>query len=174
MLDMLNHISYKLESNGTHDMTNIITAVILKRMNIDKTFLYKDFRVTNDSTLESISNEIYGSTKYWWVIMIVNNIIDPYNGLPMNNDLLVEFTRRKYGNENEIHWFIDSRSKRIEDDLSTIKWNQMYKANNLPEYILPVSHLDFEQEENQKKAIIKIVNPDYISVFEEIFKEMIN
>lgn len=173
MLDLLGTISYRV-GNTTQEMTNIVTAVILKRMNIDKTFLYKDVMIQNDATLESISYEHYGKTEYWWVIQVVNNIVDPFNGLPMNSDLLVEFTRNRYGDEHGLHWFIDSRTKRIEDDLSTIKWTEDWKNGTLPEYIVPVSHLDFELDQNNIKSRIKVVNPDYISIFEEVFKEVVS
>lgn len=173
MLDLLDTIDYRI-GQETFGLTNIVTSVILKRLNVDKTFLYQDVLVPFDTTLEQLSNDFYNDSKYWWVIMIVNNIVDPFNGLPMSTDLLVAHTRGKYGDEYGLHWFKDSRTNRICDDLSTKKWKEEYANNNLPEYIIPVSHLDYEQEVNQNKTKMKIVNPTYISVFVEVFKEQLN
>ena len=92
----------------------------------------------------------------------------------MNNDVLVKYTRKKYGDENDIHWFVDNRTGLICDDRSSITWLQQWKDNTLPEYIIPISHLDFEVEQNNKRTTIKIVNPSFIHVFEEVFKETVD
>ena len=172
MFHLMKTIPYKFES--VQQVSNIVASIVLKRLNIDKTFLYKAVIIREDSTLESLSQHFYGDTRFWWAIQLVNNIIDPYTQLPMNNDILVKYTRKKYGNENDIHWFIDNRTGLICDDRSSITWLQNWKDNTLPEYIIPVSHLDYESEQNHRKTRIKIVNPTFIHVFEEVFKETVD
>lgn len=172
MFHLMKTIPYKFES--VQEVSNIVAAVVLKRLNIDKTFLYKDVIIQADSTLEAISQRFYNDTRFWWAVQLVNNIIDPYTQLPMNNDVLARYTRKKYGDENGLHWFIDNRTKRICDDRSSIEWREKWQNNTLPEYIIPVSHLDYETEQNNARTRIKIVNPSFIHVFEEVFRETID
>lgn len=172
MFHLIKPISYKFES--IQQVSNIVSAVVLKRLNIDKTFLYKDVIIREDSTLESMSYHFYGDTRFWWVIQLVNNIIDPYTHLPMNNDILGKYTRKKYGDENGLHWFVDNRSGVICDDRSSIGWKRAWQDDTLPEYIIPVSHLDYETEQNNKRTRMKIVNPSFIHVFEEVFRETVD
>lgn len=172
MFHLIPTLPYKIEQ--TQELSNIVASVILKRVNIDKTFLYKDVIVRVDCTLESLSQQFYGDTQYWWAIQLVNNIVDPFCDLPVNNDILVELTRAKYGDENALHWFIDNRTGLICDDRSSIEFRKQWKAGTLAEYIIPVSHLDYEMEQNNARTRMKIVNPAYINTFAEVFKETVN
>ena len=36
-----------------------------------------------------ISNLFYGSPKYWWLLMLVNNITDPSEGFVLNEKILI-------------------------------------------------------------------------------------
>lgn len=36
-----------------------------------------------------ISNVFYGSPKYWWLLMLVNNISDPFEGFYVNQKILI-------------------------------------------------------------------------------------
>ena len=36
-----------------------------------------------------ISNVFYGSPKNWWLLMLVNNIVDPFEGFAVNERILI-------------------------------------------------------------------------------------
>ena len=166
MYHLIEPLNYKI-GDSTYEMSNLVAAIVLKRLNIN--------RIQPDATPEQISFDQYGTTQYWWVIVLVNHIVDPWTDLPMNNDLLVNYTKAKYGNPDDLHWFVDIRTNTVCDDRSTEeKWMQQWQSQTLPEYIVPVSHLEYEADLNIKRTRIQVVNPDYISTFEEAFKETIN
>lgn len=171
MLNYLNTTFYKI-GERTQEITDIITAVTLKRLNIDKTFLYLDEYIHAGETPEAISYRLYGDVRFWGIILLVNNIVDPFTGLPMTHDLLVEYTKAKYGDPYALHWFYDEKMNRICDDRSSLRWRAMYeKGEPLPHYIVPVSHIDYETKVNEDKMLITIINPSYIHTFEEIVME---
>lgn len=174
MYHLIEPLNYKI-GDSTYEMSNLVASIVLKRLNIDRTFLFKEVIIQPDSTPEQISFDQYGTTQYWWVIVLVNHIVDPWSDLPMNNDLLVNYTKAKYGNPDDLHWFIDIRTNTVCDDRSSEeKWMQQWQNQTLPEYIVPVSHLEYEADLNIKRTRIQVVNPDYISTFEEVFKETVN
>lgn len=175
MINIAGKIPFKIDSR-TYELTNIVKSVILKRVNIDNTFLYEDFIIREDETLEQISYRVYGTVEYWHIIALVNNIVSPWEDLPMSNDMLVNYVTAKYGNPYELHWFVDNRTNRICDDRSSIEWRKIYDSdpNSLPEYVVPVDHITFESERNQKRTLIKIVNPNYVATFDEILKDVMN
>ena len=174
MYHLIEPLNYKI-GDSTYEMSNIVAAIVLKRLNIDRTFLFKEVIIQPDATPEQISFDQYGTTQYWWVIVLVNHIVDPWSDLPMNNDLLVNYTKAKYGNPDDLHWFIDIRTNTVCDDRSTEeKWMPQWHDQTLPEYIVPVSHLEYEADLNINRTRIQVVNPDYISTFEEVFKETVN
>lgn len=70
------------------------TRVIDKEtiVNLTKSIRVKDiiedihtekYQIIDGDTLETISYNIYGDIKYWWVIALINDIHDPYNDLPL-------------------------------------------------------------------------------------------
>ena len=80
----------------------------------------------------------------------------------------------KYGNENEIHHFFNSETNKICDDLFSLKLQQDYDNGvDLPSYIMPISNLIFEQEQNLDRMKIKAINPQFVASFEEIFKGLV-
>lgn len=173
MLDFLPKTRYDINKK-TYEITNICISVLLKRLNIDKTYLYQDVLIQVNDTPESISERLYKTPKYWWVVLVVNSIVDPYAGLVMDSDVLVKFARKKYGDENKIQHFFNSETNKICDDLFSIKLQQDYDNGvELPSYIMPISHLIYEQELNLDKMKIKAINPQFVASFEEIFKGLI-
>lgn len=36
-----------------------------------------------------ISNAVYGDVGYWWLILMVNEVIDPFNGLTVGQNLII-------------------------------------------------------------------------------------
>jgi hypothetical protein len=36
-----------------------------------------------------ISYSVYGSVGYWWLILLVNDVIDPFNGLTVGQELII-------------------------------------------------------------------------------------
>ena len=173
MLDFIPRTDYVIDKK-TYSLTNICTSVLLKRLNIDKTYLYQDVLIEVNDTPETISERIYKTPKYWWVILVVNSIVDPYSDLVLDSDVLVKFARKKYGNENEIHHFFNSETNKICDDLFSLKLQQDYDNGvDLPSYIMPISNLIFEQEQNLDRMKIKAINPQFVASFEEIFKGLV-
>lgn len=170
MFDIIGTTPYKLDGR-VYELTNICAAHLFKRFNIDKTYLFQDYYVQADMTPEAISHEVYDTTQYWWVIMVCNNLINPYHALPVSHDLLVEYCKAKYGTSDRTHHFYDTQIKRYCDDVDSDKYQAMLDRNeDLPVYIMPVSVLDYEVEQNSLKHKIKIVNPKFVAAFEEEFR----
>lgn len=173
MLEFLPKTSYKIDDK-VYSLTNICISILLKRVNIDKTYLYQDVLIQVNDTPESISDRIYKTPKYWWVVLVVNSIVDPFYGMALESDIIVKVARKKYGDENKIHHFKNILEDRICDDLSSRKYQKDYDDGvKLPHYIIPVSNLDYEQEKNIGRMKIKAINPKFVSSFEEIFKGLL-
>ena len=173
MLTLLDSVDYKIDDK-VYQLSNICESCVLKRLNIDKTYLYQDYYVQADSSPESISHDVYGTTKFWWVILVVNNIVNPFYGLPISHDLIVAYTTDKYGSPDKIHHFYDDTISRYCDDVDSLRYQELHDANKgLPVYIRPVTVLEYETEMNAKRSRIKVVNPSFVSVFAEVFEELL-
>ena len=67
---------------------------------------------------EHLSHDVYGTVDYYWVILIVNNIVDPYHDWPKSSEDLLDFTKQRYGAENihKIHHYVDGTNADIRVD----------------------------------------------------------
>lgn len=103
---------------------------------------FKYIMAENNTTFEKISYDVYGSTKYWDVIMLLNNR-DALFGLPTDYDTLSDIAMNKANKYS-------SSIRNISED----------RKNGLFE-----KYLSDIIEENEKKRNIKLVLPERISEF---------
>lgn len=49
---------------------------------------FQHYFIRNGERIERVAQKAYGDDKLYWVILIYNNIVDPYNDLPLDNEEL--------------------------------------------------------------------------------------
>lgn len=103
------------------------------------------YQMENDDKIERISYELYGTTEYWDILLLINKK-DPLFDMPYNFDTLTSIAEAKVEVYND------------------------YFALN---YDLPESHIDYMTgkyeetivTENEKKRILRIVDPTKMQDF---------
>lgn len=141
-------------------VTNILTRIAVSSEIRDNVFIYEEYTVRDGETPESVAFDFYGSTQYHWVIMVINDIVYPWNDWALSTTTLNKIAREKYGNDEEIydpHHYLDSNGF----------------ITNQTSGTYPVSNLQYEIEENDKKRNIKILSPQLISLFVKDFRALI-
>lgn len=166
-------IEYKLDGYSKEAM-NIITAAILKRLNVDKTFVYQKYTVPAGATPESLANELYRDPKLYWTILIVNSIINPFLDWPVPDHVLEEIVVKKYGSVGHIVHFKDMTTGFILDDVDDANIRQLIEnGHSIPHNIHPVTSLEYETDLNRMRAQIVVVAPKYINRFVDLFNKSI-
>jgi hypothetical protein len=100
---------------------NLLTRVQFTKESFDnRTIFYPYTLKQEDRRLDIVSDKYYDNSDYAWLIMMTNNIIDPYYGPGVTLDELDELVKAKYGSIGEaqatiLYW----RNDWIADD-STI------------------------------------------------------
>lgn len=88
--------------NGTGATSGTSVAVdILRRVGFSETGKtgseqFFEYNIKDGETPESLSNRIYGSSNYHWVILMFNNIIDPLFDWPLSRTKFEKFLKKKY------------------------------------------------------------------------------
>lgn len=130
------------------------------RSNLIKNSLYYNYIIRDEERPDNLSDRIYGTTKYDWVILIVNDIFDIYSQWPKSNKELEEYIKDKYGTlENAIttvHHYEDEFGYEIDRDT--------YFSIDGKKSI--VTNYQYEIDLNDSKREIKIVDSSYISQIE--------
>ena len=93
-----------------HLITDITTAYQLITNKSENIFFYQKYFIADGETPETISHKIYNDSVYYWTILMVNNIINPYTewvkyGQPFLNWIDNKYSTGLYG----IHHFYNVR-----------------------------------------------------------------
>ena len=157
-----------------HLITDITTAYQLITNKDEHIFFYQKYFVADGETPETISQKIYNNPAYYWTILIVNNIINPYIDWVKSGQVFLNWINEKYTDEdglNGIHhfWNVD------EDSLCDDYDDKAYRLiiGSLPSHIRPVTNQEYEVEENNKKREINIISTKYIAQFANNFSKML-
>lgn len=116
---------------------------------------YHPYRIQDGDTLESISYKAYGDERWYWVIAIYNNIIDPYEDMPLTSDNILTLVQTRYGasNINSVHHYIDDLGNEVQTQFSAIA--------------LPITNYDYEYNLNEARRLIRIPHPDALPLIQK-------
>lgn len=53
-----------------------------------------DYAISDGETPEMVSYTVYGVTDWWWIILILNDIQDPFYDWPLSNDELESWAKK--------------------------------------------------------------------------------
>ena len=154
---------------------NITQSVLLKYKTMYNTTLWQFHTVVEGETPETIADKYYGNATDHWVILLVNNIVDPYFDWVLSSRELVAMVKGSYGDDmvDKVHHLIDLSTKKWVDQATTRKYVDDGGAvfNPLPANYSPVTNLDYEISLNDKKRDIKILSPRYLQDFKNQFED---
>lgn len=126
---------------------------------LDSITLYETYDIEDGETPEIISEKIYGTPYYNWVLMILNDRYDYISDFPLAQPELDKYITEKYGigNEDEIHHYI----------------NNGFIVDSLTPGAAIVTNRQHEQDENEKKRSIKVVSPNVMARLVKQFQNII-
>lgn len=102
---------YTLDGNKTVDVVrNIFLRAVFTNELKDNYSLYDEYDIVDGETPEIVAHKVYGNSNLHWIILLLNDIIDPrYDWIISQNNLL-EYVKAKYGVDsvNAIHHYEDA------------------------------------------------------------------
>lgn len=158
----------------TRTVTNICTAFLLKRIRVDDSFVFQRYIVQDGDTPEVVSEKLYSTPDYYWVILLVNSIVNPMTEWYMDSRMIEAFAEAKYADGAQgIHHFFDTTINRICDDVDDKKLRKLIGTQDFPAEIRPITNYQFEIDQNDERREIIVINPRAIGDFVEDFQTMI-
>jgi hypothetical protein len=138
-------IYYKItDANFVAKIRNIFYKYELTLKGIN---LFEYYTITSVKRIDQISYDLYGTTDYWWIIAILNDIIDIIFDLPIQDTYLYKLAR-EYVKEREI---TDNKTYFTRFDKLTTEGFVLYEE-------------EFErlQKVNESKRVLKVIKPSEI------------
>lgn len=140
--------------------TKTIVPDIFRRVHLDKYFQNKlnliSHWIGDGETPEIIAKQYYGSTKYHWLVLVANNIVDIHRDWPLSTRSLNAYVEDKYGTGNgtDVHHYMLA-----EDHDVIVDWDSVLVANGT---YLAVTNLEYETDLNIKKSQIHLLNKIFL------------
>lgn len=151
----------------------ILTAVLPKRLGIDRTYVFQRHTVRSGDRPEFLAERLYKDPHLWWVLMVVNNLVSPYHDWRMADEELALYTSRKYdGDVDGIHHYRWITTGKVCDEVDEAAF-RLLDPSDLPAEVEPVSNLGYETEKNLEKGEIIIISPRYLSLFLDSYQKAI-
>lgn len=138
----------KIDLNGLKIVNLAQRSVFMRSVKINQVMV-GDYRVKDGETAWSLSWDFYGDTDYYWVILHMNDTVDPFFRWPLTQSELTRYVEQVYGDERDSphHWILDNRKY-----LSDPGHPESYEITNY-------QHEDIE---NENRRHIKILRPEYL------------
>jgi hypothetical protein len=137
------------------------------------TDLFQTYTIKDGETPQSLAKEIYKSQYYDWVILVTNELHNPYFDWPLNQLDLERICEERYGDAIYYtrHWEINDL---IVGEIKVFKDAASWVAPVYTGQAVAVSFYDYEQKLNDDKRNISILRPQLLSDFVTQFGNSIN
>lgn len=136
-------------------ITNLLTRVSPIKGVIDGVSLFYDYDIQEGDTPEIVASKYYDDPELHWIILLFNDIYDPFYDWPMTYQQFQSYIIDKYGSEQTakttIHHY-EKTVKTIDDFSGQVTTNT---------YII-----DYEAYLNDPKLINEITNSPYKKTFQ--------
>jgi hypothetical protein len=189
-------IAYSLDDNATQQVVvDILKRVIIQKEYQENTAYYEEYDIKHGETPEEVSFRFYGTTSLHWLILMVNNIIDPRFEWPISEENLIKQVESKYGGENNIFtlnraknakgyqvetFFILSEESTHKDPVRIVYEGISDNINTPVIYQESLtianyeSNYEVESQKNEKIRSIKIIKPEIVQDIVINFKQLIS
>ena len=112
--------------------TNITTRVRISDEAKNKIAIYDEYDIRDGETPEIVADRFYNNPQLHWIILHVNDILDPRFDWPLSVNNLLKFCEGKYTNVNGTHHYEDSTGNVTNGNViltSSSSFNNFYVGN---------------------------------------------
>jgi Base plate wedge protein 53 len=188
--------SYTLDNNLTEQVVvDIFRRIVLSKEYRDNSVYFEEYEVLHGETPEQISYRFYGTQDLHWLILMVNDIIDPRFEWPVSEENLYKSVSDKYGGDKNVFTINSARNKAgqqvetyfILTEESTYKnpSRLLFESNDTnsintpiafnisPEISDYVSNFEVEETKNESYRLIKVLKQQYVQDILNSYKSIL-
>ena len=193
--DSLPKIVHINEFGVSKVMTNIMARVSIIPQILNNPAIYYEYNIQDGDTPEIIAHKYYGDSYRYWLVLFANQLMDPQWDWPLSGNELSAYLVKKYGENyntySEIHHY-EKIITQFDYGTNITTTNKVTVSEDIYNAIVPqtnyfslptgdvsiavdksaVSVYDYENDLNEQKRNIKILNAAYVNKVEEEFKKL--
>ena len=169
-------IDYNLTGiNGnSKKVTDIFRRVKVRSKIANNLSLFDKIDVPEGDNPEDIAYKAYGDADYFWVVCLMNNIVNRYYDWPLDEFNFQQFVADKYSNPDGIHHYEITQSSGKQTGDGPDDYSHKIEVNSDTAGAQSVSNIEYERRLQDKKRKIRLLQPAFLDAFLEEFKLLIN
>ena len=161
------------QNGNTTLVTDIFRRVKARSKIADNVTLFDKYDVAEGEKPEDIAYKIYGDSEYFWVVTLVNNVVNRYYDWPLDEHSFQQFLKDKYDNPAGIHHYEAVQSSGKQEGNGPADFSHLIEVNSDYPGAQSVSNAQFERRLQDKKRQIKLLQPNYLNNFIDEFRRLI-
>lgn len=168
-------VNYNLSGvNGnTIQVTDIFRRVKIRDKIASNVSLFDKYDVHEGEKPEDVAYKAYGDADYFWVITLMNNIVNRYYDWPLPEYEFQQFVADKYTNPDGIHHYEITQSSGKQRGEGPADYSHKLEVNSDTVGAQSVSNIEYERRLQDQKRQIRILLPQYLPTFENEFIDLI-
>ena len=161
-------------TNGnTKEVVDIWRRVKVRSKIANNVAMLDTYDVEEGESPETVAYKVYGDTDYFWVVCLMNNIVNRYYDWPLDEYNFQQFVADKYDNPAGIHHYEVLQSSGRQTGEGPADYSHYIECNATEPGAQSVSNIEYERRLQDEKRQIKILRPQFLQSFEEEFSELI-
>jgi len=176
--------------------TNLMARASIIPDVLKNPLVYYSYDIQEGDTPETIAYKYYGDSYRYWIVLFANELLDPQWSWPMDSNVFDAYMEAKYpsGNTTTTVYSYEKKLTQTDNDTNTVTINTIdinqaqYNAlvPNTQTYTIANSSVtvqttkrivtiyDYENELNESKRKINILNSIYVDQLESQFKSLMS
>src|SRR6056300_1219355 len=160
-------------NGNTIDVTDIFRRVKIRDKLANNVTLFDKYDVEEGEKPEDVAYKIYGDTDYFWVVTLINNIVNRFYDWPLDEYNFQQYVADKYTNPDAIHHYEITQSSGRQSGDGPADYSHKLEVNSDEPGAQSVSNIEYERRIQDQKRQIKLLSPKYLGAFENEFVNLI-
>lgn len=148
---------------NTKSIRDILIRVKIKDAVRGTKAIFSKYDVKEGQRPEDVAYEEYGDTGLHWIILMMNEMTDPYYDWPMSLRDLESYVASKYTDVNAIHHYEIAQSSGDTNTKIRVEADTVGAA--------AITNYEYEETVNDQKKQIRLLDPGYINQIKREFLE---
>jgi hypothetical protein len=169
MFQLFPRIDYQIDEYDRLRAVDItISAKIKKYLRSYRALALRPYIVKNGDLPEIVANKIYGSPRYSYILIAINDVQSVYDDWPKNFEVFKDYIKEKYGSigyaQSTTHAWYTGQGHIVSEEY----WLSITDSGKYTKTIY-----EYESDLNDKKAEINIMDFRYVVDFESKLQEIL-
>ena len=164
-------IYYDAVGKGDYKLvTNLLRRVQIKGGLKESGALFDMYDVGGNETPESVSEQFYGDQKYYWIILLFNNIKDRFYDWPLTSTQFETYINDKYADVNAVHHYEVAQESGA---TTSFDESHLIQVNQGTAGATAVTNYEYELREQNKKGRIRLIRSEFLDLITDEFTTLI-